>query len=40
VDPTIRIVSFLVLGTALLMISMVYSRRRLKGEPEKQKTVL
>jgi uncharacterized membrane protein len=39
VDPTIRIVSFLVLGTALLMISMVYSRRRLKGEPEKQKTV-
>jgi uncharacterized membrane protein len=39
VDPTIRIVSFLVLGTALLMISMVYSRRRLKGEPEKQNTV-
>ena len=39
VDPTIRIVSFLVLGTALLMISMLYSRRRLKGERAEQKPV-
>jgi len=38
VDPTIRIISFLVLGTALLTISMVYSRRRLKGEAVRQKT--
>ncbi len=28
VNPTIRIVTFLVLGSALLVISMVYSRRR------------
>ncbi len=27
VDPTLRIISFLVLGTALLVISMVYSKR-------------
>jgi uncharacterized membrane protein len=32
VNPTFRIISFLVLGTALLGISMVYSRRKQRGE--------
>ncbi len=39
VDPTIRIVSFLVLGVALLVISMLYSKRRLKGESAEQTSV-
>jgi uncharacterized membrane protein len=30
VDPVVRIVSFLVVGSALLAISMVYSRKRRK----------
>ncbi len=33
IDPTVRIVSFLLLGTALLAISMIYSRRRRKAGP-------
>ncbi|MCX6132892.1 MAG: DUF2339 domain-containing protein [Ignavibacteriales bacterium] len=33
VDPIVRIVSFLVVGSALLAISMVYSRKRRKTEP-------
>ncbi len=34
VDPAVRIVSFLVLGTALLTISMFYSRKRRKSAAE------
>jgi hypothetical protein len=32
IDPTLRIISFLVLGSALLVISMVYSRRTQRQE--------
>jgi uncharacterized membrane protein len=37
VDPTLRIISFLVLGTALLLISMFYTRRRASVERAKEK---
>lgn len=32
VNPTFRVISFLVMGSALLVISMVYSQRRAKSE--------
>jgi hypothetical protein len=34
VDPAFRIISFLVLGTALLLTSMIYTRRRSAGRKE------
>jgi uncharacterized membrane protein len=36
VDPVVRIVSFLVVGSALLTISMIYSRkkRRIPATPQ------
>jgi uncharacterized membrane protein len=36
VDPVVRIVSFLVVGIALLTISMIYSRKkqRLASQPQ------
>ena len=36
VDPVVRIISFLVVGSALLAISMVYSRRKVKGQGTSQ----
>ncbi len=37
VNPAFRIVSFLVLGSALLLTSMIYTRRRLKERKEDRK---
>ncbi|HTY37057.1 MAG TPA: DUF2339 domain-containing protein [Bacteroidota bacterium] len=36
VDPVVRIISFLVVGSALLAISMVYSRRKVKDQRASQ----
>jgi len=35
-DPTLRIVSFLVLGSVLLLISMIYTRRKSRTQAEKK----
>lgn len=40
VDPAVRIVSFLVLGTALLAISMFYSRKKRKSADDAMNTPL
>jgi uncharacterized membrane protein len=37
-DPIFRIISFVVLGTALLVISMVYTRRRAQAGSSKEST--